>query len=58
MRNSRVQVARQGFDAMMAGRVEAVGGDRATGRTVYKNRILLETFKAARHARVAKPRQR
>jgi hypothetical protein len=55
-KNSRVQVARHGFDAMMAGRAQVVGGDAATRRTVIKHRFLPETLKAARHARRAKPR--
>jgi short-subunit dehydrogenase len=56
-KNSRVEVARQGFDALMAGKDHVVGGDRATKRVAIVNRFLPETIKAARHARMARPRQ-
>lgn len=55
-KNSRKEVARQGFAALMAGRAEVVGGDRATKWTAVKHRFLPETWKAARHARKARPR--
>ena len=55
-KNDKAEVARQGFEAMLAGRAEVVGGDRATKRTALLNRVLPEPFKAARHARKAKPR--
>ncbi|MFD7972759.1 SDR family NAD(P)-dependent oxidoreductase [Streptomyces clavifer] len=55
-KNSRKEVARQGFLAMMGGQAEVVGGDAATKGTALKNRFLPETLKAARHARSAKPR--
>ncbi|MFJ8941082.1 SDR family NAD(P)-dependent oxidoreductase [Streptomyces sp. NPDC102365] len=55
-KNSRKDVARQGFLALMNGQAEVVGGDAATRRTAWKNRFLPETLKAARHARSAKPR--
>ncbi|MEV0234614.1 SDR family NAD(P)-dependent oxidoreductase [Nonomuraea sp. NPDC050786] len=55
-KNSRVQVARQGFKAMLAGRAQVVGGDRATKLAYVKHHVLPETRKAARHARMAKPR--
>ncbi|EFL21475.1 short chain dehydrogenase/reductase family oxidoreductase [Streptomyces himastatinicus ATCC 53653] len=54
-KNSRVQVARQGFDALMSGRAQVVGGDRATRRAAARHRFLPETYKAARHARKARP---
>ncbi|GAB2886306.1 SDR family NAD(P)-dependent oxidoreductase [Streptomyces mayteni] len=57
-KNSRVQVARQGFEAMMAGRAEVIGGDLATRRVPFRHRFLPETLKAARHARMARPRSR
>jgi short-subunit dehydrogenase len=56
-KNSRVEVARQGFDALMAGKDHVVGGDRATKRVAIMNRFLPETVKVARHARMARPRQ-
>ena len=55
-KNDKVEVARQGFEAMLAGRAQVVGGDRATKRTALLHRFLPETLKAARHARKAKPR--
>ncbi|MEV2215805.1 SDR family NAD(P)-dependent oxidoreductase [Streptomyces sp. NPDC050997] len=55
-KNSRKDVARQGFLAMMDGRAEVVGGDAATRRTALKHRLMPETLKASRHARMAKPR--
>ncbi|MGV9910212.1 SDR family NAD(P)-dependent oxidoreductase [Streptomyces tendae] len=55
-KNSRKEVARQGFVAMMEGRAEIVGGDAATKRTAIEHRFLPETYKAARHATKAKPR--
>ncbi|MEV5516341.1 SDR family NAD(P)-dependent oxidoreductase [Streptomyces flaveolus] len=55
-KNSRKEVARQGFIAMMEGRAEIVGGDAATKRTALQHRFLPETYKAARHATKAKPR--
>ncbi|MFD3309263.1 SDR family NAD(P)-dependent oxidoreductase [Streptomyces sp. NPDC058656] len=54
-KNSRKDVARQGFLAMMDGRAEVVGGDAATRRTALKHRFMPETLKASRHARMAKP---
>jgi len=54
-KNSRIEVVRQGFDAMMAGRAEVVGGDRATQRVGIRHRFMPETLKAARHARKARP---
>ncbi|MFC9425700.1 SDR family NAD(P)-dependent oxidoreductase [Streptomyces sp. NPDC056987] len=55
-KNSRKDVARQGFLALMEGKAEIVGGDAATKRTALKHRFMPETLKAARHARKAKPR--
>ncbi|MEW2296214.1 SDR family NAD(P)-dependent oxidoreductase [Streptomyces sp. NPDC006743] len=55
-KNSRKDVARQGFVAMMEGRAEIVGGDAATKRTALRHRFLPETYKAARHATKAEPR--
>ncbi|MFC9132695.1 SDR family NAD(P)-dependent oxidoreductase [Streptomyces sp. NPDC057099] len=56
-KNSRKDVARQGFLAMMDGRAQVVGGDLATRRTALEHRFLPETLKAARHARLADPRR-
>ncbi|MFB7928910.1 SDR family NAD(P)-dependent oxidoreductase [Streptomyces sp. NPDC056039] len=55
-KNSRKEVARQGFIAMMEGRPEIVGGDTATKRTALEHRFLPEPYKATRHATKAKPR--
>ncbi|MFF2729829.1 SDR family NAD(P)-dependent oxidoreductase [Streptomyces sp. NPDC058008] len=55
-KNSRKDVARQGFLALMKGQAEVVGGDAATRRSALRNRFLPETLKAARHARMARPR--
>ncbi|WP_433519625.1 SDR family NAD(P)-dependent oxidoreductase [Nonomuraea sp. CA-143628] len=55
-KNSRLDVAQQGFDALMAGKDHVVAGDGATKRTALMHRFLPETFKAARHAHKAKPR--
>lgn len=55
-KNDKVEVARQGFTAMMNGRAQIVGGDRTTKRTALLHRFLPETLKATRHARKAKPR--
>ncbi|MFF8763543.1 SDR family NAD(P)-dependent oxidoreductase [Nocardiopsis dassonvillei] len=55
-KNSRVEVARQGLQALLAGRAQVVGGDLATRWTYVKNRVLPETLKAARHALRARPR--
>ncbi|MEV4576124.1 SDR family NAD(P)-dependent oxidoreductase [Nonomuraea jabiensis] len=54
-KNSRVQVAAQGFRALMAGKDAVVGGDLATKLTRLVNRILPEPFKAARQARLTRP---
>lgn len=55
-KNSRKEVARQGFLALMNGRAEVVGGDAATQRAAIAHRFLPETYKAARHATKARPR--
>ncbi|PPS71106.1 hypothetical protein BV882_23340 [Streptomyces sp. 46] len=46
-KNSRKEVARQGFLALMNRRAEVVGGDAATKRTAIEHRFLPETYKAA-----------
>ncbi|MEV4112735.1 SDR family NAD(P)-dependent oxidoreductase [Nonomuraea sp. NPDC049695] len=55
-KNSRVQVAAQGFRALMAGKHHVVGGDLATKLTALVSRILPEPIKAARQARITRPR--
>jgi uncharacterized protein len=55
-KNSRVEVARQGLEALMAGKDHVVAGDRATKLAALRNRFARETAKAARHARKARPR--
>lgn len=55
-KNDKTEVARQGFDALLAGKAEIVAGDGATKREALLNRFLPEPLKAARHARKAKPR--
>jgi uncharacterized protein len=55
-KNSRVEVARQGIEALLAGKDQVVAGDRATKRAAIRNRFARETAKAARHARRARPR--
>ncbi|MET4923611.1 SDR family NAD(P)-dependent oxidoreductase [Streptomyces sp. PSRA5] len=55
-KNSRKDVARQGFLALMSGKAEVVAGDAATRRTALKHRLMPEPLKAARHARQARPR--
>lgn len=54
-KNDKRLVARQGIDAMLAGKDVAVGGNRATKFAVLRNRFLSERFKAARHVRSARP---
>ncbi|MGW0875265.1 hypothetical protein ACWD3J_47665 [Streptomyces sp. NPDC002755] len=54
-KNSRKEVARQGFLAMMEGRAEIVGGDAAIKRTTIEHRFLPETYKAAHNATKANP---
>ena len=55
-KNSRVEVARQGYEALMASKDHVVGGDRATKTKALINRLLPEPVKAARQARWTKPR--
>lgn len=54
-KNDRALVARQGVDALLAGRAATVGGDRATKRSVLLHRLLPEQLKARRHARTTRP---
>jgi uncharacterized protein len=55
-KNDRRAVARQGVDALFAGKDAVVGGDRATKLKAVRNRFLPERVKAAQHARSARPR--
>ncbi|MDP9907267.1 SDR family NAD(P)-dependent oxidoreductase [Arthrobacter bambusae] len=54
-KNDRVMVAKQGYEAMMKGKDQVVGGDWATKRAGFLNRFLTETYKAARQGRAARP---
>lgn len=54
-KNDKRVVARQGVDALFAGRDAVVGGNRKTKFAVLRNRLLPERVKAARHARDARP---
>jgi len=54
-KNDKGVVARQGVDALFAGKDVVVGGDRATKRKALLNRFLPERVKAERHARGARP---
>lgn len=54
-KNDPELVARRGFEAMMAGRDHTVGGDLGTRRFAFLNRFLSEPYKAARHAKGARP---
>jgi short-subunit dehydrogenase len=56
-KNDKREVARQGVEAVLAGRDAVVGGNRATKFAVLRNRFLPERVKAARHARDARPSQ-
>jgi uncharacterized protein len=54
-KNDKAIVARQGFEALMAGADHVVGGDEKTKQQVIDNRTAPETIKAARHAEQARP---
>jgi short-subunit dehydrogenase len=54
-KNDKRVVARQGVDALFAGKDHVVGGDRATKRKAFLNRFIPERVKAAKHARGARP---
>lgn len=49
-KNDKVDVARQGFEALMADLDHVVGGDESTKQAAINNRALPEPLKAARHA--------
>ena len=54
-KNDKRDVARQGVDAMFAGKDHVVGGSRATKRKAFLNRFYPERVKATRQAREARP---
>lgn len=54
-KNDPSVVARQGLDALFAGKDHVVGGDAATKRASAVNRVLPERIKAERFARDSKP---
>ena len=54
-KNDKAIVARQGFEALMAGADHVVGGDETTKQQVIDNRTTPEPVKAARHAEQARP---
>jgi uncharacterized protein len=49
------QVAKQGFDALMAGRKKIVAGSAKTKAQGLADKVLPDTVKAAMHRRMAKP---
>lgn len=55
-KNDRREVARQGVEAMLAGRPHVVGGDAATKRSGLLNKVLPEVLKARRQGKLAAPR--
>jgi short-subunit dehydrogenase len=54
-KNDKRQVAKQGVDALIAGKDEVVGGDAGTKRQAFISRFLPESFKAHRQGIKAKP---
>ena len=54
-KNDKRLVAEQGVQAMLAGKHEVVGGDRATKARALLNRFLPEPMKARRQGAAAKP---
>lgn len=55
-KNDKTLVARQGFEALMADVDHVVGGDEATQQEAIANRTTPEHVKAARMARLTRPR--
>lgn len=55
-KNDPADVAHRGYAALMAGRDHVVGGDRATRRGAALNKLLPDRVKAARQAKLARPR--
>jgi len=54
-KNDKTEVARQGFDALVAGEDHVVGGDAKTKQVVIDNRTIPEPVKAARQAESTRP---
>lgn len=50
-KNDPAEVARQGVDALFAGKAQAVGGNASTRRAAVMNKLLPETIKARRFAK-------
>jgi len=49
------QVAKQGFDALMAGKERIVGGSATTKVQEAANKVLPDKLKAAAHRQMAEP---
>lgn len=56
-KNDPAEVARQGYDALMAGETSLIGGDEATQEAGLDHKRLSEEEKARRHAKMAQPRK-
>ena len=54
-KDDAAQVAKQGYDALMAGRAKVVAGSRKTKLQGVANKVLPEKIKAAAHRRMAEP---
>jgi len=54
-KNDKTLVARQGYEALIAGDDHVVGGDEATKQAVVDNRTIPEPVKAARQAESTRP---
>lgn len=54
-KNDPTQVARQGVEALFAGKDHVIGGDAATRRAALLNKLLPERVKAHRFAKDSKP---
>jgi short-subunit dehydrogenase len=55
-KNDPAEVARLGYAGLVAGRDHVVGGNRSTRRDAVLNKVLPDRVKAARQARLARPR--
>lgn len=56
-KNDPTQVARQGVDALFAGKAQVIGGNAATKRAAALNKVLPESIKAKRFAKDSRPGQ-
>jgi len=54
-KNDKTEVARQGFDALLANEDHVVGGDAKTKQVVVDNQTIPEAVKAARQAESTRP---